>query len=556
MRVAIRPILRCLSTLLLCCGIALADPIPAHNPIVRGFAPDPSLVRVGEDYYLINSSFEYWPGIPIRHSRDLIHWELIGNVVTQNAAMLGLDRVPAGGGLQAATIRFIQGAFYVVGVSTVDGQIKHFITQSVDPRQGWSPPQLIADAEGIDPSLFEDQDGSVWYLANRNTATPQFAGEQEIWIQRFDLQSHAFLGPRSAIYRGCCQGAYAEGPHLYRHGEDYVLVVAEGGTGADHAVSVAVSHAIQGPYRNNPRNPVLTHRQLGRDAAIYGVGHADWVQTPRGDWYAVVLGWRAMNAQQDALLGRETFLVPMRFERESEPWKTDPLTTPVLAPESGRVEFPLPNALWQHAVPGPLDRSWTDAFNTPSLDPRWHTRRFSPTLLAQTTAHQGLRLIATSEPLNSVHTPTFLAHAQTDFRFEAAMHGLTAPTHGQLGLAILQKEVAALSATVEREATGCRLTLTRWRQSPELLWSAVYAGSCDAIHAIRLSGDRLRYQFAYADDQGEHAFGAAVDGEFLSPSRLEGFNYTGVMIGVYAHSDQRNQRAYVKEWRYRALDAP
>ncbi len=181
-----------------------ADPVFA-NPIVAGFAPDPSIVRVGDDFYMVNSTFEYFPALPIRHSRDLVNWRLIGYAVT-DPEPLALDRVPSSGGMQAPTIRHHDGLFYVVATIIVGDRPMSFVTTAREPQGPWSSPHVIEEAEGIDPALFFDDDGTAWYTANRIPPDPEFEAQAEIWLQRLDLQTFDLVGERYALWRGCCQG--------------------------------------------------------------------------------------------------------------------------------------------------------------------------------------------------------------------------------------------------------------------------------------------------------------------------------------------------------------
>ncbi len=296
------------------CAAALDDrpqqqPGVFSNPIVPGFAPDPSIVRVEDDFYLINSSFEYFPGIPIYHSQDLVSWELIGYALN-DPRQIDLAHIKSSDGIHASTIRYHDGRFYIITTNNVDGNMVNFIVTAADPRGPWSAPQVLEGAPGIDPSLFFDDDGRAWYVGNRIPPDPEFPGQAEIWLQQVDIDAMALIGERHYLWRGCCGGVWAEGPHIYKKDGYYYLLISEGGTAHEHALAVAISKEITGPYRNNPRNPVLTHRQLSYNHPITGVGHADLVELEDGRWYAVALGWRLVDGMH-GILGRETFLLPV-----------------------------------------------------------------------------------------------------------------------------------------------------------------------------------------------------------------------------------------------------
>ena len=202
-----------------------------HNPILPGFYPDPSICRVGEDYYLVNSTFEYFPGLPIFHSRDLVHWRQVGHVLTR-PSQLDLDGIRPSGGLFAPTLRHHNGTFYVIN-TLIDGKTKqgNFIVTSTDVRGPWSEPYWLEDAPGIDPSLFFDDDGRAWYTGNRLLPDGAYSGHCEIWLQELDLTTMQLTGPRHSLWEGALKGAvWAEGPHLYKINGLYYLLIAEGGT--------------------------------------------------------------------------------------------------------------------------------------------------------------------------------------------------------------------------------------------------------------------------------------------------------------------------------------
>ena len=314
-----------------------------RNPILPGFYPDPSICRVGEDYYLINSTFEYFPGLPIFHSRDLVHWRQIGHVLTR-PSQLNLDGIRPSGGLYAPTLRCHQGTFYVIN-TMIDGKAErgNFIVTAPDITGPWSDPHWIDDAPGIDPSLLFDDDGRAWYVGNRHAPLAGHPDHCEIWLQELDLQTFQLLGEKIVLWDGALKMAnWAEGPHIYKINGLYYLMIAEGGTAHEHSVTIARSAQITGPYEPNLRNPILTHRHLGLNFPIVGTGHADLVETQAGEWWLVCLAMRPYDGYFYNL-GRETFLTPVQWE---DGW-------PVVNPGVGHVELesPAPN-LPEHPWPG------------------------------------------------------------------------------------------------------------------------------------------------------------------------------------------------------------
>lgn len=310
--------------------------VVAVNPILSGFYPDPSIVAVGEDYYLVNSSFTYFPGLPIMHSKDLAHWEHIGNALDRNSQLpVGEDEVSRG--LFAPTIRYHEGTFYIICTNVSFGG--NFIVTATDPRGPWSEPHYIEGAEGIDPSLFFDDDGKCYYTGTHpNPEGCKYDGDWYIYTQEIDIENFKLIGKPVDVWNGAMKGVHwPEGPHVYKIDDYYYIIHAEGGTGPNHAVSVARSKSIFGPFENNFNNPIFTHRHLGVRYPIQYVGHADLFQASNGDWYMVMLATRPINKM--TTMGRETFLARVIFE---DGW---PVVNPGLGILSKEVIIDLPEAI-------------------------------------------------------------------------------------------------------------------------------------------------------------------------------------------------------------------
>ncbi|WP_162012966.1 glycoside hydrolase family 43 protein [Streptococcus sp. S784/96/1] len=294
--------------------------VTVTNPIISGFYPDPSICRVDEDYYLVCSSFELYPGIPIFHSKDLANWELIGHALTvDNDFYVRANSYT--GGVMAPTIRYHNGLFYIIVMNYSIEQ--NIIVTAEHPSGPWSTPHLLPDVPGIDASLFFDDDDKAYIIG-----TIEEDGKRYLYLNEFDLASMSCIGERHLIWDSALRGASApEAPHLYKRDGYYYLVIAEGGTEYFHAVTVARSKVINGWYEGYAGNPILTHRHLGKQAAITNIGHADLVEATNGSWYAVMLGSRPVGGYYKNL-GRETFLCPVTWEDD---W-------PLLASETGKVE--------------------------------------------------------------------------------------------------------------------------------------------------------------------------------------------------------------------------
>ncbi|MDU0300755.1 glycoside hydrolase family 43 protein, partial [Streptomyces sp. PAL114] len=297
------------------------------NPVISGFHPDPSVCRVGDDYYLVCSSFEYVPGLPLFHSKDLVHWEQIGNVLDRPGQLpLPLPGAKASGGLYAPTIRHHDGRFWVVDTN-IDGG-GNFVVWAERPEGPWSDPVWLA-LDGIDPDLAWEEDGTCWCA---------FSGPAGgINIARIDPAGGKVLEGPVPTWSGSGL-KFPEAPHLYRVGGWWYLLIAEGGTERGHAVSVARARSPRGPWEAAPGNPLLSHAGTARP--VQNTGHADLVEAPDGSWWMVLLGVRPRGFTPDVhVLGRETFLTPVEWDADG--W---PVVTPV--PE----RHPAPGGAW-HPVP-------------------------------------------------------------------------------------------------------------------------------------------------------------------------------------------------------------
>ena len=319
-----------------------------HNPIIPGFYPDPSILRVGDDYYLIQSSFGLFPGIPVFHSKDLVHWEQIGNALDR----VSQHYVPGdsvNGSVMAPTLRYHDGIYYIMVMNfSIGGNI---MITAKDPAGPWSDPIFLPDIPGIDASFFFDEDGKCYAQGtgsfDENLQLQEgwgFKGIRGIWVCEFDIQTMKAVSPKKYVWNCALNGASSpEAPHLYKKDGWYYLIIAEGGTEHFHSVTVARSREVMGRYEGFKGNPVLTHRHLGYDYPLANVGHADIVELPDGSFYGVALASRFLDGYHKNL-GRETVLFPVIWQ---DGW-------PVFCPMTGKVElsYPAPECLpWTPTEP-------------------------------------------------------------------------------------------------------------------------------------------------------------------------------------------------------------
>ncbi|TRX29977.1 glycoside hydrolase family 43 protein [Flavobacterium franklandianum] len=280
-----------------------------QNPVLPGFYPDPSICRVQNDYYMVNSSFGYFPGVPIFHSTNLVNWEQIGYVLDREE-QLPLAKAQTTLGIFAPTIRYHDGLFYMITTNITDKG--NFYVTAKNPAGPWSNPIWIT-TPGIDPSLFFDDNGKVYVTSAQNWG----AVKNRIVMSEIDLTTGKLLSEPVTIWKGT-GGKYPEGPHLYKKEGFYYLIIAEGGTEYGHKVTIARSKNIWGVYESNPANPILTHANSNEENnPIQGTGHGDLVQTTDGSWFMVALGFRPLDGHQ--ILGRETFLAPVAWNPNEWP---------------------------------------------------------------------------------------------------------------------------------------------------------------------------------------------------------------------------------------------
>lgn len=532
------------------------------NPILPGGYPDPSIVRVGEDFYIVNSSFEYFPGLPVHHSRDLVNWELIGyamhNPDWYRDEVNMLD-VQSNGGIHAPSIRHHEGTFYVVTTNVYappDGgraRMVNFIVSAEQAHGPWSAPTVIEHAPGIDPDIFFDDDGRVWYLGTHVPEKPNFPGEGEIWLQELNPENWQLTGARYFLWRGACGGTWAEGPHLYKRDGRYYLLVAEGGTHFNHAAMIAVSDDIRGPYVSNARNPIMTSRHLSYDHWVNSTGHGDMVELADGRWFMVALGIRG-DEQRRSNMGRETFLAPVVWEREPFEWKEVKHEWPVVAHETGRIE-----RYWGLPFEGTRQyRSleFFDDFSARRLDWQWNFRRIPrPGTYSLEDDSGVLRLYASPEVIMERRRASLMGFRQTesDFTYLASMRFAPTQLGVSAGLSLVQKDDNYLTFTLSRESNRHLLTLTLADVEGavrQLAHTEVrgYAGSI-LLRMVSKGGD---YELSYSLDGG----GSYIEVARTAATHVLSRGYTGAQLGVYATSNGQQTSEYADfDWvRYVAYE--
>lgn len=503
------------------------------NPVLPGFYPDPSICEAKGNYYLVCSSFSYVPGLPIFKSKNLVTWEQIGNVIDRPEQ---LDFTGAGvsRGLFAPTIRYHEGKFYCI-CTQVD-KLGNFFVIADNPEGPWSNPIAIEGAEGIDPSLFFDDDGTSWYIGTRPAPEgPKYNGNWEIWIQKIDLNTGKLQGESKGIWRGALRDCvWPEGPHIYKINGTYYLIHAEGGTGPDHAVCVARCETIDGEWKGKPSNPILTHRHLGSTAGIRNVGHADLVCAD-GKWWMCCLASRPYGDPDKRVcnMGRETFLVPVRWE---DGW-------PFASWETGLIEEAY--SLSGHVVHRDFDDAdavsfpAVDDFNTDSLAAYWLSLRKRDPAYVNCTEESGVLRLYGGEDVTGDGNISMVLRRQTGFSFEASTKCTFHfdQNEDRAGIICFQNEKFNYRLQLVLKGKIIVLQLVKIAGGEdEILAEEVMTGGKKTVPLVlRVVAEHQKLRFEYGPDERNLMILAEnIDASILSTDVAGGF--VGTVVGMFAVS--------------------
>ncbi len=512
-----------------------------HNPVVPGFHPDPSVCRVGDDFYLVVSSFEYFPGVPVFHSRNLTDWRLIGHCI-HRSSQLDLTRTRSSGGIYAPTIRYHDGRFYMV--TTDVGGIGHFFVSATNPEGPWSDP-ITVDQGGIDPSLLFDK-ATVYF-----SSTGVEDGVQGIYQCEIDIETGRKTGPTRLIWNGT-GGRYPEAPHLYRRGEYYYLMIAEGGTEREHSVTIARSRDPYGPFEPAPHNPILTHR--GSWSPIASTGHAEIFDDPSGAWWIAFLAVRHVGYPAVHHLGRETYLAPVEWPENEWPVVNGGELIQLEMAISGRLAPAADTAAdREEAQPGgqrPCDLPFEAEFGSGTLDPRWTFRRNPPPESWSLTERPGsLTLRCLPGTLSDTVPMSFLGIRQQHFRAHAeARIDFDPEAREEAGLAVVMNERYHSSLSIVSAREGGRAVVLRRRiGSVAVETGRVLIGSGPV--RLSLQTEEEWYRFLVDTEAGTVEVGRAETRHHAT--ELAG-GFTGVFIALFASGNgtEATTRAYVDRFTY------
>ncbi|MBS3933594.1 MAG: glycoside hydrolase family 43 protein [Truepera sp.] len=520
------------------------------NPILRGFNPDPSILRVGDDYFIATSTFEWFPGVQIHHSKDLVHWRLLTRPLSR-ASQLDMLGNPDSGGIWAPQLSYHNGLFYLIytdvktwGVGEAFKDTHNYLVTAPDILGPWSEP-IYLNSSGFDPSLFHDTDGRKWFLNmvwDHRHGKNAFAG---ILLQEFDPATQKLVGPVTNIFTGTPLRV-TEGPHLYKKDGYYYLVTAEGGTTYQHAVTIARSRTITGPYEVHPDNPLLTAH--GRpELALQKAGHGSLVQTQSGEWYLAHLCGRPLEPLGRCNLGRETALQKLEWNDGDWPRIAGGGNVP-------RLEVPAPD-LPAHPFQPDNER---DDFDEPTLGLHWQTVRipFDESWLSLTKRPGYLRLYG-RESFLSRHRQSLVgrrlqahyAEAETCLEFE--------PEHFQhlAGLAAYYNTRNWVYLRVSRDETlgkSLNILVCDNGKYSEALKSDLGIEGAVRVY-LKVIFERETFRFAYATEPGVwQEIGPRFEAGKLSDDYCSGLSFTGTFIALCAQDLSGTRRhADFDYFRYR-----
>lgn len=538
------------------CGLlfnagASAQTITLVNPILTGFYPDPSVVRVGEDYYLVNSTFSYFPGIPVFHSKDLKNWKQIGNVIDRPSQMDFMGEKLTRG-LFAPAISFHAGTFYLT-CTDIDHD-GNFVVTAKNPAGPWSDPVRIPEVKGIDPSLFFDDNGKAYILYNSDAPDrkPLYSGHRTIRMFEFDPVTLKVTGAEKQLVNGGVdlskKPVWIEAPHILQKNGWYYLYAAEGGTSVNHSEVVFRSKSVWGPYVPYEKNPILTQKGLPEDRRdpITSAGHAQFVEGPDGKTYAIFLAVRPYEGDFYNT-GRETFIAPVEWKDE---W-------PVINPDSKEILYEYKAKFKEVKQKGALPQAGNFSYNITfekSLDPALLFMRTVDSSSFQLSKKAGLTLRLKPETVMGPGNPSFIGKRQQHLycTAETELDFKPASEKEKAGFTILQDEAHFyfLAKSLDKGKPVIQLYKSGDREM-ELIAQKPIA---DAPVGLRIQAEGEFYSFYYSNGTSWELLQDQVDGKFLSTKVAGGF--IGCLFGMYATSSgaQSSAAASFKYLKYTGND--
>ncbi|MBN2634973.1 MAG: glycoside hydrolase family 43 protein [Prolixibacteraceae bacterium] len=512
------------------------NPLPGddyyYNPILPGWYSDPSVCTNGKDYFLVTSTFSYFPGVPIFHSTDMLNWKQIGNVLNR-PEQLPLDGQGISRGIFAPAISYNphNETYYMI---TTNMQGGNFLVKTQDPFGDWSDPIWLPDVHGIDPSLFFDENGKAYIVNNDEPdGGSTYEGHRAIRGIEYDVETDKTVGESIMLVNGGVRLSekpiWIEGPHLYKFNGSYYLMCAEGGTSVDHREVIFKSDAPFGNYVPWDKNPILTQKHLNpnRELPVTCAGHADIIQKDNGQWWSVFLACRPIDNKFENL-GRETFMMPIRWSRDGFPYmtKNDEVVPRIIRMEGVKRDSSVPFGNFEK----------NDDFNTTELGMEWLTIRGDAAGLYNLNENPGFLTLKCAEvTTNELKVPAFVGRRLQHHKFESTtkMYFTPGSETESAGMVLMKNEEHQYLLVVEK-VNGQKAVRVKMLSDTaiEVIVSETINAEDEPVR-LKITSNGTEFSFYYAvDDKDWKLLADKVDASYLSTARAGGF--TGTTIGMYA----------------------
>ncbi len=517
----------------------LASDSSFYNPILPGWYSDPSICTNGEgDYYLVTSTFTYYPGVPVFHSRDLVNWKQTGHVLTRSSQLQNLEKQHVSGGIFAPDIAYnpANKTYYMITTNVGSG---NFFVKTQNPAGEWSDPVMLPEVQGIDPAFFFDEDGRA-YIVNNDDApdnAPEYPGHRTVRIVEFDTATDRCIGERKIIVnkgvRPQDKPIWCEGPHIYKIKGKYYLMTAEGGTSTWHSEVIYRGDSPMGPFTPWEGNPILTQRTLdsSRTNPVTCAGHADLVQGPDGEWWSVFLACRPIEGDMENL-GRETFIMPVKWTEDGWPYMTrEGETVPLQLARKGYLRG-------DYSTFGNFAR--TDNFTDSILGHEWLTLRGSATDYYSLKINPGhLTLKCADVKSTEKAVLPYVGRRIQHHKYNAGTRLTFVPEHEKqcAGMLLFKDEVHQYFLGKDRKGDSQRIVLRRITENgTEELAGKELAADNKSLD-LRIESKGMKLDFKYSTDKGEtwQTIGEDLDAGFMSTAKAGGF--TGTTVGLYASNN-------------------
>lgn len=514
------------------------QPDEFYSPILQGCYPDPSITKKGDDYYLVNSSFSMFPGVPIFTSKDLVNWKQVGHVLDR-PSQLKVEKGGVSHGIYAPDIKYNKhnDTFYMI-TTQIAGGIGNMVVKTKDPAKGWSEVQKL-NFDGIDPAIFFDDDGKAYIVHNDAPpkGTEQYNGHRVIKMWDYDLEKDQVVaGSDRIIVNGGVdlsqKPIWIEGPHLYKYKGKYYLMCAEGGTGGNHSEVIFMADSPKGPFVPAKNNPILTQRYFPRDRKekVDWAGHADLVEGPNGQWYGVFLAIRP-NVNNRVTKGRETFILPVDWSG------TYPVFQNGLVPMKPKLKMPqgVQNQTGQNGFFPNGNFTYNDKLTDKNLDFRWIAMR-GPRENFITATKNGVKVNPMETNIKALAPVSALFHRlqHEDFETSVTLDFKPKSEKELAGITCYQSEKFNYVFGITKKDKDFYIVLERTEKGESKLIASEKISLSKPVK-LQVVADKDEYSFNYSlDGKSYKNLGGSVSGDILSTDVAGGF--TGSLIGLYSTS--------------------